>query len=101
MTSRILTMFVMLALAGCAAAPTTSGDNVAAAVGTPFYVALKIPACVGTVAIAAPLIGIGQLAYPGYDAQARGIVPSTDDDLRRTLREGLTANCGPPYIVTP
>ena len=100
MKSALSTALALFASAGCAAMPSDR-DSVAAAVGTPFYVALKIPTCVGTVAVAAPLIGIGQLAKPGYDAQARGIVPSTDDDLRRTLRDGLTANCGTPYTVTP
>ncbi|HYM03024.1 MAG TPA: hypothetical protein VET85_08765 [Stellaceae bacterium] len=89
-------------LAGCSGVPTTADrDNAAIAVGTPFYLAAKIPVCVATVAIAAPIIGIGQLAKPTYDRSMHTFQPSTDDDLRRTMRDGITDNCGPPYAVTP
>lgn len=77
-----------LLLAACAKdAPPPSG-SVADAVATPFYVAFKIPACIGTVAIAAPLGGLAALA-PGDDAR----------DFQGQIDRSLAANCGPPYAL--
>ena len=76
-----------LLLAACAnEAPPPSG-SAADAVATPFYVAFKIPACIGTVAIAAPLGGLAALA-PGDDAR----------EFQGQIAQGLAGNCGPPYV---
>jgi hypothetical protein len=94
--STVLCVAVLTALAGCAAAPAgdagsqPSGGTFLSIVGTPFLIAFKIPFCVASVAIAAPLAGVAAL--------------SPDEDSRRTqqaLGAGLAQNCGPPYVVSP
>jgi hypothetical protein len=94
---RRLVPAVLLAalLAACAGPPERSGSDgtFVSMVGTPFLIALKIPACILTVAIAGPLAGASALAGPSPNIAA--------GDLRRGLDEGLTRNCGPPYVVRP
>jgi hypothetical protein len=77
-------------LVACAAPP--SHDQVADAVGTPFYIALKIPVCAATIVIAAPLAGIAGLADPSPNAAAH--------DPKSDLDYGLRRNCGGPYALT-
>lgn len=79
------------AIAGCAGpAPPQDGNNLAAMIGTPVYLALKGPFCVATVAIAAPLAGLSGFA-PSAEAQ----------ELRSGLDDGIAENCGPPYVLAP
>lgn len=91
---RMKTLAALLAgaLAGCTGSPgASSGDErVVTAVGTPFYIALKVPFCVATAVIAAPLAGVS-----GFAPTERA------HELRRDLDDGLTQNCGPPYELTP
>jgi hypothetical protein len=88
---KILAAAMAGALGGCAAqSGQNSPDQLISAIGTPFYVAFKIPTCVATVLIAAPTAGATGLAE-GYDAR----------EVRHDLGEGVAYNCGPPWILTP
>ena len=92
------TVIALLALlvAGCAAGPTTrqtneagAGDVFLSALGTPFFLAVKVPVCVASAALAAPVAGLAALA------------PDRRHETRRKLGDGLEQNCGPPYVLTP
>jgi hypothetical protein len=71
-----------------AGTPPRPGETFLAVIGTPFLIAFKIPVCVASAAIAAPIAGAASLAGSGREA-------------RRALGEGLEQNCGPPYILSP
>lgn len=95
MLTRALVAGLVLSLTGCASAETepsgggtSPGDTFISIVGTPFLIAFKIPVCIASVAIAAPLAGAAALT-PG------------SGETRRTLGAGLAENCGPPYVLTP
>jgi hypothetical protein len=95
MLTRTLVAGLALSLAGCASAETepssggtSAGDTFISIVGTPFLIAFKIPVCVASVAIAAPLAG------------AAALTPDSGE-TRQTLGAGLAENCGPPYVLTP
>jgi hypothetical protein len=77
-------------LAGCADSgqPADPGGVFASIVGTPFLIAFKIPVCAATIAIAGPIAG------------AASLTPDPDP-LQQALGDGLVANCGPPYVVSP
>ena len=90
--------FGLLALAillpGCAAPPPPAQQASAVSViGTPFLIALKVPACVATLAIAGPAAALQQMAAPTEDR--------LHPDIRPALDAGIDANCGPPYYVLP
>ena len=73
---------------GCATQAPPGQSGAAAAVGTPFLIAFKIPVCAVTVALAAPLAG------------ATGLAPSEQSQrIRADLDAGLVQNCGPPYVL--
>ena len=95
MKSKVAATLLAVALVGCAGnpeAPRQEGTFISV-VGTPFLIAFKIPTCVVSIAIAAPLAGASQLAEPS---------PVIDPpSLRWDLDEGLVHNCGPPYVVSP
>ena len=95
MANKIAGLVVMLALVGCASGPEASrqGATFISVVGTPFLIALKIPACAGSIVIAAPLAAASQLAASSALIDESG--------LRRDLDDGLIHNCGPPYVVSP
>lgn len=81
-------------LAGCAAPPPSAQPvSPVTVVGTPFLIALKIPACVATVAIAGPAAALQQLAAPTQDR--------LQPDIRPVLDAGIYDNCGPPWEVLP
>jgi uncharacterized lipoprotein len=94
MRSKIAAMLLTLALAGCAGSPEPPRQQATfiSVVGTPLLIALKIPTCVGSIVIAAPLAAASQLA------ESSAIDESA---LRRDLDDGLIHNCGPPYAVAP
>ena len=94
MRSNTMAAILALALAGCANSPEPprANENFVSVIGTPFLIAFKIPTCVATIAIAAPIAGAWQLA-------SRGDV-FYQPDLRRELDDGVIQNCGPPYVVT-
>jgi hypothetical protein len=82
--------FLVAALCACAGAqgPPASGAGAASVIGTPFLVAFKLPVCVVTVALAAPLAG------------ATGLADSDESrEIRRDLDQGVAQNCGPPYAL--
>jgi hypothetical protein len=82
-----------LGLCGCAAPPPDQQVSVTSAVGTPFLIAFKVPACVATVLVAGPAAALQQLAAPNEDG--------LQSDIRPALDAGIYENCGPPYVVTP
>lgn len=93
MKSKVVATLLTVALAGCASNPEAPRQELSftSVIGTPFLIAFKIPTCVVSIAIAAPLAGASQLAEPS---------PTVDPlSLRRDLDEGLVHNCGPPYYV--
>jgi hypothetical protein len=66
------------------------GDAGLSVVGTPFYLVFKSVFCVASVAIAAPLAGIAALSESRFAPEAR-----------RDLADGVSQNCGPPYVLSP
>lgn len=103
MRNQALAAAIALSMAGCAGAPSDDaagpappssaarlGEAVVSVAGTPFLLAFKIPVCAATVAVAAPLAGAFAL---GGKASARA--------GQRALGEGIAANCGPPYVLSP
>ena len=95
MKSKVAVALLTVALIGCAAGPEAPRQQPSfiSVVGTPFLIALKIPVCVASIAIAAPLAGASQLA------ESTSVID--EYSLRRDLDEGLVHNCGPPYAVSP
>jgi len=94
MRSAMAAAILALALAGCATSPGPPRGNgtFVDVIGTPLLIALKIPTCVASIVIAAPIAGASRLADPGDIFYG--------PDLRRDLDDGLIQNCGPPYVVT-
>jgi hypothetical protein len=89
---KIALAFVLaLVLVGCASESQPSpGSTALSVIGTPFLLAFKIPVCVVSAVVAAPLAGAAELAGT---SQAVSLEPS--------LGDGLERNCGPPYVVAP
>jgi hypothetical protein len=81
-------------LGGCASPPPGIQISYASAVGTPFYIALKVPVCAATLVMAPPLGALQGLAAPGQQG-------SLQPDLRPNLDAGIVDNCGPPYVLPP
>jgi len=73
------------------APPPSGGASFLSVIGTPFLIAFKIPVCVLTVAVAAPIAGVSEMA--GADGGTR--------DTQHQLAEGINENCGPPWAVQP
>lgn len=120
MRNLVSSLFVIAALAGCAAhsadedstktaeaalpppaqvpppapvpASPSAGTTLLSVVGTPFLVIFKIPVCILTVVVAGPVAGVSELSNPSDPAGA---------DLRRQLGQGIEQNCGPPYVISP
>jgi hypothetical protein len=68
----------------------TGGDVAVSVVGTPALVALKVPLCAATIAIAAPASAIA------------GLSPTIDGrEEQQYLAWGVDRNCGPPWVVAP
>lgn len=84
-------LVAFLLLTGCAEPPLPPPVSVVSAIGTPFLIAFKVPACLATLAIAGPAAAVQQLAAPNED----GLQP----DIRPALDAGIGQNCGPPYVV--
>ena len=75
-------------LAACTTPPPPGTPTPASAVGTPFYIAFKIPVCAATVVLGGPWAGVTGLVD---DEQAR--------EMRDDINRGLVQNCGPPYVL--
>jgi len=71
--------------------PPRYGGSFLSVIGTPFLIAFKIPVCLLTVVVAAPVAGLSEIS--GSNAEGA--------EMREGLRDGLARNCGPPYSVTP
>jgi len=103
MPTRSIVILLGLALAGCASGTgkETNGVGVVDVIGTPFYIAFKLPTCAFNLAVAAPLAGLSQVAKPWPPVNA--LYPNGTDamvELRRGLNADVTSACGPPYMVT-
>ena len=91
-------VLALFALAACASqgggtqpAPTAQpdpADTFLAVIGTPFLWAVKIPVCVVSAVIAAPIAGAASVATNGQETT-------------RALRDGVKQNCGPPWAFEP
>jgi hypothetical protein len=94
LTAGFLIAGLTLSLAGCASDATqpsggpSAGNTFISVVGTPLLIALKIPFCAASIAIAAPLAGAAAMTPDGRDTE-------------QALGAGLASNCGPPYVVNP
>jgi hypothetical protein len=97
------TLACVITLGGCQTSPPPDpaepstyrtvvhpGDAELSAVGTPFYLVFKSVFCVASVAIAAPVAGIAALSESRFAPEAR-----------RDLGDGVSQNCGPPYVLSP
>jgi hypothetical protein len=106
MARKILVVLLALALSACATTNGPSASNEGAAtkpsgptasasgwalsiLGTPFALGMKTVTCVATVVVAAPVAGFLTL---GVDPLGEGY---------EVLGNGIAANCGPPYVVSP
>jgi hypothetical protein len=96
----VLTLLLGGSLAGCAGTAggppppygmqPSPGNQTVASVGTPFLLALKIPVCIASVAVAGPVAAVSALTP---DDEGR--------EIRSMLGAGVERNCGPPYTVSP
>ncbi|HKW52463.1 MAG TPA: hypothetical protein VJO12_02145 [Stellaceae bacterium] len=93
-------MLGLALLAGCTqAAPTEPvAPVVTGAISTPFLIALKVPACAITLAVAGPITALTELASPPV------LAPGDYDgamtaSIRDEVVDGVRQNCGPPYIA--
>jgi hypothetical protein len=100
MEKQVLCAAFALSLAACAAtedqqanAVQTAPPSAISVIGTPFYIALKIPVCAATVPMAGILAGLAQLSTPESPLNQYGAKAHADD--------AVIENCGPPYVVTP
>lgn len=66
-----------------------AGQWAVAAIGTPFYLAFKTAVCGATLVVAAPAAAALAIADSPYGM-------SVDE-----LGDGVAANCGPPYVLSP
>ena len=93
-------MLGLALLAGCTRASPEEpvAPVVTGAIGTPFLIALKAPACAITLAVAGPITALAELASPpkiapgDYDGQLNA-------SIRDEVVDGVRNNCGPPYIA--
>ena len=90
---------VAAALGGCAHQAATSagpppdgGASALAIFGTPFLIVAKLPVCIVTIAMAAPVGAVSELSDPATPF---------GHELRQGLSDGIAQNCGPPYVVAP
>jgi hypothetical protein len=100
---RLSALGCALVVGGCQASPPPApteptthktvihpGDAALSVVGTPIYLVFKSVFCVASVAIAAPVAGIAALSESRFAPAAR-----------RDLGDGVSQNCGPPYVLSP
>jgi len=94
----VLSLMLAAALPGCAStwhdpdnqSSGSSGNTFLAVVGTPFLIAFKIPFCVASVVVAAPLAGV------------TGLSPDPDSrETQQALGDGVAQNCGAPWVLSP
>lgn len=73
---------------GAKPGPTPAGWAVSI-VGTPFALGFKAVVCTASLVIAAPIAGLLTLH------------PDSSYDGLDILGDGITNNCGPPYVISP
>ncbi|HEX6145107.1 MAG TPA: hypothetical protein VFZ01_20505 [Geminicoccaceae bacterium] len=66
------------------------GDAALSVLGTPFLLAFKGIVCVASAVVAAPTSALVALSEPRLAGPTSA-----------TLGDGLAANCGPPYVISP
>lgn len=66
-----------------------AGQWAVAAIGTPFYLVFKTAACGATLVVAAPAAAVLAIADSPYGMSVN------------QLGDGVAANCGPPYVLSP
>jgi hypothetical protein len=101
MHKRVLAPALALILAGCTSAPPpgqtaaspppSPGRTAISIIGTPLLIALKIPVCVVSAAMAGALTGLAG-ALGGTSGSA---------SLEQSLGDDVEKNCGPPYVLNP
>lgn len=95
---RMVMAGLVAALGGCAqqqgatTQPIDGGATALATFGTPFLVVAKLPVCIVTIAMAAPVGAVSELSDPATPF---------GHELRQDLSDGIAQNCGPPYVVAP
>ncbi len=90
MPSKRMSICAALLLAGCASEGATpqSGQGGVSPVGvvaTPFLIALKVPLCVATAVLGAPVAAAAAIAH--------------HPEAERGVNDGIANNCGPPYTI--
>ena len=91
MQTKAFMALLAVALAGCSTANSESPPNtIVGVVATPFFLALKVPACVASAALAGPFVGASALL--DYDGAQQA---------RYTASATVKQTCGPPYALTP
>lgn len=89
-----LVALIVAAVAGCSNADDAHPQAyVTSAFGTPFVIALKVPACGVTLGLAGPASAALTLATKAPADQTL--------QARQALEDGIRDNCGPPYAVDP
>jgi hypothetical protein len=96
----VLVALTLSWLAGCASQgggaqqsppPTSSADpadTFLAVIGTPFLWAVKIPVCLVSAVVGAPIAGAASVSTNGQETT-------------RAVRDGIKQNCGPPWAFEP
>jgi len=87
------TILTLCLLTACASPPPGQRTSYVSAIGTPFYLAFKVPVCAATLAVAGPAAALQGLAAPSEN--------ELQPDIRPMLDEGISDNCGPPYVLPP
>jgi len=85
-----ISILATLLLAGCASDGGTAssgqgGVSPVGVVGTPFLVLLKIPVCIATAVLGAPVAAAAAIAH--------------HPEAERGISDGIANNCGPPYTI--
>jgi hypothetical protein len=70
--------------------PAHPGDVLVAVIGTPFFLIFKAVTCAGTLVIAPPVSALAALTDRHDKAE-----------IRRSIDEGTSQNCGGSWILTP
>lgn len=96
----VAAMLGLALLAGCTRASSEEPVSpvVSGAIGTPFLIALKAPACAITLAVAGPITALSELAAPPVVA-ADDYHGQFNASIRDEVVDGVRSNCGPPYIA--
>jgi hypothetical protein len=99
-TKHVAILLGMALLGACTRASPTEpvAPVVTGTIATPFLIALKVPTCAMTLAVAGPIEALSELASPSP------IAPGDYDGafnaaIRDQVADGIRQNCGPPYLA--